>query len=92
MQIGGAYLQGKAQEKQLQDQRDYEVRMAKEQRDRYNSNVGAPLWQSQQAPIYQSGTPAWDPYAEARARTAQIAAAGAQPTGVAARYMNPIPA
>jgi hypothetical protein len=92
MQVGGAYIQGQAQEKQLQDQRDYEARMAKEQRDRYNANVGAPLWSSQQAPIYQSGTAAWDPYAEARARTAQIAAAGAQPQGVAARYMNPTPA
>jgi len=92
MQVGGAYIQGQAQEKQLREQREYEERMVREQRDRYNANVGAPLWQSQQAPIYQSGTAAWDPYAEARARTAQIAAAGAQPTGVAARYMNPTPA
>jgi hypothetical protein len=90
MQVAGGYMQGKAQEQQLADQREYEARMAKEQRDRYNANVGAPLWQSQQAPIYQSGTAAWDPYAEARARTAQLAAASAQPQGVAARYMNPV--
>ena len=88
--MGGAYIQGKAQEQQLQDQRDYEARMAKEARDRYNANVGAQLWSPQQAPIYQSGTPAWDPYAEARARTAQVASAGTRPTGLAARYMNPV--
>lgn len=88
MQVAGGYMQGKAQEQQLQDQRDYEMQKAQEARNRYNANMGAPLWESQQAPIYQSGTAAWDPYAEARARTAQLATARAQPQGVAARYMT----
>jgi hypothetical protein len=83
MQIGGAYIQGKAQEKQLQEQREYEERMAREARDRYNANAGAPLWSSAQAPIYQSAQAAWDPYAEAR-NTQSYAPT---PTGVVARYM-----
>lgn len=90
MQVGGALIQGAAQEKQLQEQRDYEQRMAAEARARYNANVGAPLWNSQQAPIFQANGPAWDPYAEARARAAQMYAP--QPTGLAARYMTPTPA
>lgn len=90
MQVGGALIQGAAQEKQLEEQRDYERRMAAEARDRYNANVGSPLWNSQQAPIYQANGPAWDPYAEARARAAQMYAP--QPTGLAARYMTPTPA
>jgi hypothetical protein len=85
MQVGGAYIQGQAQEKQLREQREYEERMAREARDRYNANAGAPLWSSEQAPIYQSEQAAWDPYAEARARNAQRYAP--PPTGVVARYM-----
>jgi len=85
MQVGGAYIQGQAQEKQLREQREYEERMAREARDRYNANAGAPLWSSEQAPIYQSNQAAWDPYAEARARNAQRYAP--PPTGVVARYM-----
>lgn len=85
MQVGGAIIQGQAQEKAMKEQREYEARMAQEARDRYNANVGAPLWNSQQAPIYQATGPAWDPYAEARARSAQYAPA---PTGLAAKYMT----
>jgi hypothetical protein len=92
MQVGGAIIQGKAQEKQLQEQREYEERMrqdeerlAREARDRYNTNAGATLFASNQDPIYQSEQAAWDPYAEARARNAQRYAP--QPTGVVARYM-----
>lgn len=85
MQVGGAYIQGKAQEKQLQEQREYEARMAQEARDRYNTNAGAQLFASDQAPIYQSGAAAWDPYAEARARAAQRYAP--PPTGIVAKYM-----
>ena len=85
MQIGGAYIQGQAQEKQLREQREYEERMAREARDRYNANAGASLFASDQAPIYQSTQAAWDPYAEARARNA--ARYAPQPTGVVARYM-----
>lgn len=86
MQVGGAYIQGQAQEKQLREQREYEARMAQEARDRYNANVGAPLWSSQQGPIYQNQGPAWDPYAEARARAAQVYAPAQ--TGLAAKYMT----
>jgi hypothetical protein len=85
MQIGGAYIQGKSQEKQLQEQRDYEERTAREARDRYNTNAGASLFAADQAPIYQSDQAAFDPYAEARARNA--ARYGPRPTGVVARYM-----
>lgn len=88
MQVGGAYIQGKAQEKQLQDQRAYEQKMAQEARDRYNANAGAQLFAADQSPIYQAAGPAWDPYAEARARAAQRYAP--QPTGVVARYMPPV--
>lgn len=87
MQVGGAYIQGQSQEKQLRDQRAYEERMAREARDRYNSNAGATLFASDQAPIYQSDQAAWDPYAEARARnSARYAPAS---TGVVARYLPP---
>ena len=94
MQIGGAYIQGQAQEKQLAEQRDFETKQiqAAEQkivddRDRYNANVGAQLWNPDtQAPIYQAQVPAWDPYAEARALNA-ARYAPAQ-TGLAAKYMN----
>ena len=86
MQVGGAIIQGKAQEEALKEQREYEARMAAEARARYNTNVGAQLWDpTQQAAIYQNQGPAWDPYAEARARAAQYAPA---PTGLAAKYMN----
>lgn len=94
MQIGGAYIQGQAQEKQLAEQRDFETKQiqAAEQkivddRDRYNANVGVQLWDpNAQAPIYQAQNSAWDPYAEARARNA-ARYAPAQ-TGLAAKYMN----
>ena len=85
MQVGGAYIQGKSQEKQLQEQRDYEERTTREARDRYNTNAGATLFAADQAPIYQSNQAAFDPYAEARARNA--ARYGPRPTGVVARYM-----
>jgi len=93
MQVGGAYIQGQAQEKQLREQREYEARMVEEARNRYNSNVGAELWDpNAQAPIYQAQGPAWDPYAEARARAAQRYApapvAAPAPTGLAAKYMT----
>jgi len=87
MQIGGAYIQGQAQEKQLREQREYEARMVEEARNRYNTNVGAELWDpNAQAPIYQAQGPAFDPYAEARARAAQVYAPAQ--TGLAAKYMN----
>ena len=94
MQIGGAYIQGQAQEKQLAEQRDFETKQiqAAEQkivddRNRYNANVGAQLWDpNAQAPIYQAQNSAWDPYAEARALNA-ARYAPAQ-TGLAAKYMN----
>jgi hypothetical protein len=88
MTIGGAYIQGQAQEKQLREQREYEERMAREARERYNANVGAQLWDpNQQTAIYQNQGPAWDPYAEARARAAQVYAPAQ--TGLAAKYMTP---
>ena len=88
MQVGGAYIQGQAQEKQLREQREYEAQQLIDARNRYNSNVGAQLWDpNAQAPIYQNQGPAWDPYAEARSRAAQTYAPAQ--TGVAARYMNP---
>jgi hypothetical protein len=88
MQVGGAYIQGQAQEKALREQREYEQRMAEEARSRYNTNVGSQLWDpNAQEPIYQSQNQAWDPYAEARARATQ-AYAPAQ-TGLAAKYMTP---
>jgi hypothetical protein len=87
MQVGGAYIQGQAQEKQLREQREYEARMVEEARNRYNTNVGAELWDpNAQAPIYQAQGPAFDPYAEARARAAQVYAPAQ--TGLAAKYMN----
>jgi len=85
MQVGGAYIQGQAQEKQLREQREYEERMAREARDRYNTNAGATLFAADQAPIYQSDQAAFDPLAEARARNA--ARYAPRPTGVVARYM-----
>jgi len=85
MHVGGAYLQGKSQEKQLREQRENEERTAREGRDRYNTNAGAQLFASNQDPIYQSDQAAFDPYAEARARNA--ARYGPRPTGVVARYM-----
>lgn len=85
MQVGGAIIQGKAQEEAMKEQREYEQRMADEARARYNTNVGTQLWDpNAQAPIYQNQNSAWDPYVEARARSAQYAPA---PTGVAAKYM-----
>jgi hypothetical protein len=88
MQVGGAYIQGQAQEKQLREQREYEAQQLIDARNRYNSNVGTALWDpNAQAPIYQNQGPAWDPYAEARSRAAQVYAPAQ--TGVAARYMNP---
>lgn len=87
MQVGGAYIQGQAQEKQLREQREYEAQQIIDARDRYNSNVGAELWDpNAQAPIYQAQGPAFDPYAEARARAAQVYAPAQ--TGLAAKYMN----
>ena len=94
MQIGGAYIQGQAQEKQLAEQRQFEIEQGQaaeqkivDDRDRYNANVGAQLWDPKaQAPIYQAQVPAWDPYAEARAINA-ARYAPAQ-TGLAAKYMN----
>jgi hypothetical protein len=94
MQVGGAYIQGQAQEKQLAEQRDFETEQRQyaeqkivDDRDRYNANVGAQLWDpNAQAPIYQAQGPAWDPYAEARALAAQKYAPAQ--TGLAAKYMN----
>jgi len=49
--------------------------------------VGAELWDpNAQAPIYQAQGPAFDAYAEARARAAQVYAPAQ--TGLAAKYMN----
>ena len=93
MQVGGAYIQGQAQEKQLREQREYEAQQLMDARNRYNSNVGAQLWDpNAQAPIYQTQGPAFDPYAEARARAAQRYApapvAAPAPAGLAAKYMT----
>ena len=93
MQIGGAIIQGKAQEEAMKEQREYEQRMADEARARYNTNAGTQLWDpNAQAPIYQNQGPAWDPYAEARARNAQryasAQASAPQPVGLAAKYMT----
>jgi hypothetical protein len=93
MQVGGAIIQGKAQEEAMKEQREYEQRMADEARARYNTNAGTQLWDpNAQAPIYQSQGPVWDPYAAARARNAQryasAQASAPQPVGLAAKYMT----
>tara|TARA_R110000868_G_scaffold152986_2_gene378236 strand:+ start:154 stop:438 length:285 start_codon:yes stop_codon:yes gene_type:complete len=93
MQVGGAIIQGKAQEEAMKEQREYEQRMADEARARYNTNAGTQLWDpNAQAPIYQAQGSAWDPYAEARARNAQryasAQASAPQPVGLAAKYMT----
>jgi len=78
MQIGGAYIQGQAQEKQLREQREYEERMAREARDRYNANAGAQLWNTSQPTVATTGTGAastgayqYDPLAQAQSLSAQ---------------------
>lgn len=44
MQIAGGALQGKAAQDQLEDQRRFDLEQQAAARDRYNQNVGTPLW------------------------------------------------
>ena len=66
-------IQGAGQQKAMEDQRNYEQRIAQEARDRYNANVGARLWGEQPVnpatgQVDTAANPnAWDPVAAARA-------------------------
>jgi hypothetical protein len=68
-QVVGGMIQGAGQKQAQEDQRDYEMRMAQEARDRYNANVGTALWGSNQPVNPTTGMPganAWDPQQAAR--------------------------
>jgi hypothetical protein len=68
-QVVGGMIQGAGQKQAQEDQRDYELRMAQEARDRYNANVGTALWGSNQPVNPVTGMPgvnAWDPQQAAR--------------------------
>jgi hypothetical protein len=68
-QVVGGMIQGAGQKAAQEDQRDYELRMAQEARDRYNANVGTSLWGSNQPVNPVTGMPgvnAWDPQQAAR--------------------------
>jgi len=68
-QVVGGMIQGAGQKAAQEDQRDYELRMAQEARDRYNANVGTALWGSNQPVNPVTGMPgvnAWDPQQAAR--------------------------
>jgi hypothetical protein len=68
-QVVGGMIQGAGQKAAQEDQRDYELRMAQEARDRYNANVGTALWGSNQPVDPNTGLPganAWDPQQAAR--------------------------
>jgi hypothetical protein len=68
-QVVGGMIQGAGQKAAQEDQRDYEIRMAQEARDRYNANVGTALWGSNQPVDPNTGLPganAWDPQQAAR--------------------------
>lgn len=91
-QVVGGLIQGAGQKKAMEDQREYEERMAREARDRYNANAGASLWSSNQPVNEATGAPAaaaWDPTAEARAINARYAYNPTAPatSGLVARYM-----
>jgi hypothetical protein len=79
-QVVGGLIQGAGQKQAQEDQRDYELRMAQEARDRYNANVGTALWGSNQPVNPVTGMPganAWDPQQAARDINARYSA---QPT------------
>tara|TARA_R110000765_G_scaffold195825_8_gene301315 strand:+ start:5921 stop:6547 length:627 start_codon:yes stop_codon:yes gene_type:complete len=44
MQVGGGLLSGMGQQRAAQDQREYEESLSEQERSRYNTNVGTPLW------------------------------------------------
>lgn len=82
-QLAGGLISGAGQKQAMEDQRAYEQRLAQEQRDRYNANVGTSLWATNQPVNEVTGLPnptAWDPVAEARAINARYA----NPTGAVA--------
>lgn len=75
-QVVGGMIQGAGQKQAQEDQRDYEMRMAQEARDRYNANVGTALWGSNQPVNPNTGLPganAWDPQQAARDINARYA-------------------
>jgi len=94
-QLAGGLISGAGQKQAMEDQRDYEARLAQEQRDRYNANVGTSLWAETQPVNPVTGLPnptAWDPVAEARAINARYANPSAAQTGgagVISRAMQP---
>jgi len=75
-QVVGGLIQGAGQKQAMEDQRDYELRMAQEARDRYNANVGTALWSANQPINPNTGLPgvnAWDPQQAARDINARYA-------------------
>jgi hypothetical protein len=88
MQVGGAYIQGKAQEKQIADQRKYEEDQTTKARNLYNTNVGTELWSPNQQAVYQDPYAGpWDPYAEARALAEQQRFGRINRRGLVSQYM-----
>ena len=88
MQVGGAYIQGKAQEKQIADQRKYEEDQTTKARNLYNTNVGTELWSPNQQAVYQDPNAGpWDPYAEARALAEQQRFGRINRRGLVSQYM-----
>jgi hypothetical protein len=88
-QLAGGLIQGMGQKQAMEDQRDYEARMAQEATDRYNANVGAPLWAANQPVNAGTGSAAapWDALLEARAINARYATP-APGVGLIGRNMN----
>jgi hypothetical protein len=98
-QVVGGLIQGAGQKAAAEDQRDYELRMAQEARDRYNSNVGTSLWASNQPVDPNTGLPganAWDPQAAARDINARYSAPPSVATvgspGLINRNLSTVPA
>jgi hypothetical protein len=88
MQVGGAYIQGKAQEKQIADQRKYEEDQTTKARNLYNTNVGTELWSPNQQAVYQDPNAGpWDPYAEARALAEEQRFGRINRRGLVSQYM-----
>jgi hypothetical protein len=98
-QVVGGLIQGAGQKAAAEDQRDYELRMAQEARDRYNANVGTSLWASNQPVDPNTGLPsagAWDPQQAARDINARYSASPSVATigspGLINRNLTTVPA
>ena len=79
-QLAGGLIQGYAQQKALEEQRQYELAQAQGARDRYNANVGVNWWPSTDAPAGVASAPAPAP--------APATGATPAPTGLVTGAMN----